>query len=477
MNSKVLKNTSIYTLISFLQKSLSFIFLPLYTSKLSTGDYGIISIITSIFSLFLIIFSLSINNSIIRFYFDFKNKKDELKKFWGASITFVFIFSLLFLLSLILFHSLFSKIIPNIYFFPYIILGLLNCFFYIFFDISQTIYQIQEDAFHFSLFNISYFILNITLTLFFLLFLHLKAIGVLYANFLTTLIIVIICFFRIKKLIIINLELSYIKTSLSYCLPLIPHSLSAWFISLFNRIIINRFLSISLVGIYNIGFQFSYVINLITTSLNQAYVPWLYNTLHKNDTQSDRKIADFSFIIIVIYNYFALCISLFSLELLQIFVNKTYFIAWEVINILCFSYVFNGIYYFFISPVFFSKKGAKKISYITVSNAIINLFLNYLLIPKFGLIGSAYSVFISMFLYSVITYLYMIRVNKIPFNFFNIYYTTILFFLLSNYNHIVKHFSLEHSLLIKSIVFFSISLSILLIYKSYIKILLKELKR
>ena len=69
------KNIGLFTISSFGTKIISFLLVPLYTLYLSTGDYGTMDLITTTVSLLIPVFTLNIQDAILRFSLDDNYKK------------------------------------------------------------------------------------------------------------------------------------------------------------------------------------------------------------------------------------------------------------------------------------------------------------------------------------------------------------------------------------------------------------------
>ena len=67
---KLGKNTLLFGLGSFTQKVMSFVFVPFYTAVLTTSDYGISDLIITICSLIWPVFTLLIDDAVLRFSLD-----------------------------------------------------------------------------------------------------------------------------------------------------------------------------------------------------------------------------------------------------------------------------------------------------------------------------------------------------------------------------------------------------------------------
>jgi len=188
--------------------------------------------------------------------------------------------------------------------------------------------------------------------------------------------------------------------SLKYAMPLVPHTLAGWISNLADRIILNNLKSTSLVGIYNIGYQFGNIINMVAGAVNSAFIPWFFSIM--KDNENDRnQIYKFGTAFILLYSLGALWLSILSPYILKIMVHKNFFGAVDCIPYIAFAYVFNGVYYFFVSGLFYNEAGTKYIFIASTISAAVNIILNFLLIPKYEIIGASLATLISFALMSV----------------------------------------------------------------------------
>ena len=56
-----------------------------------------------------------------------------------------------------------------------------------------------------------------------------------------------------------------------------------------DRILLNKLIGIQQVGLYGVANQFGNILNLFTSSINQAFTPWLYQKLEKENESSNYK--------------------------------------------------------------------------------------------------------------------------------------------------------------------------------------------
>ena len=94
--SRLIKNTGIIAIGNLSTKLVSFLLLPLYTSILSTSEYGTVDYIISLSVFFAPVISLLMDESMFRFLIDCKNDKEKTQVI-SISLIYILIGSIIFL--------------------------------------------------------------------------------------------------------------------------------------------------------------------------------------------------------------------------------------------------------------------------------------------------------------------------------------------------------------------------------------------
>ena len=108
-HKKVVVNSMVYSVSGVLLKCFSFFLLPLYSFYLTTEDYGITSIVASFIGTMTYIVSLSLYSAVERFFVDYKEKPELLKRFYGTVASFTFLSGIVFFIIVTVFKSYVSK--------------------------------------------------------------------------------------------------------------------------------------------------------------------------------------------------------------------------------------------------------------------------------------------------------------------------------------------------------------------------------
>ncbi|GFZ33714.1 polysaccharide biosynthesis protein [Clostridium zeae] len=475
---KMLANSGIYTIVSILQKCIGLFLLPVYTSYLTKTDYGITGVVQAVVSLLTVFYMLSLNGAISRYYFDYKDDREKLKEFWGTNILFVSMNSIFMSIIIFAFHRyIISPFVDGISFFPYFAIALISITLNPIYNIFQSTLQAEQNGKQYGLNNLSYFTINLLLTITYVVGFKMGAKGVLLALASTDIIFFIYTLINFIPKVKLKINKIYLKQSLRYSLPLIPHSLSGWMISMIDRLFLNKMQSTEAAGSYNIAFQFGNIMNILTTAVNQAYVPWFFDKMNSGK-EGKKIVVKFTEYVVVAYGLLAMLISLFGQEVINILISKKFEFGdgWKVVPVITFAFVFNGLYYFFVNPLFYNKKGTKFVSIGTIFSAIANSVLNYLLIPKYGTVGSAVASLISMFMASVLILIISSLIEKVGFNYVKLYLITFLFMIVSSFCFLEGSFSFIYFFLIKLLIAIVVIVFLSVLYKKEVNLLIKKLK-
>lgn len=388
---KIIKNTGIYSFVSVFQKAINLLLLPLYTIYLTQTEVGIIGIVFALINFLANIYLLSLHAAVNRFFFKYENKPYKLASLYKTNVVCILLSSMFFTTGLLLFREIiFDYLAKGIDFYPYILLGVISAFFKPLYILLQSLLQTEQKGVEFGKQNVAYFLINIFLTVIFLVVFKLACFGVLLSIAITNIILGMYSFYIFSTYIKNRFSVKILKESFTYSLPLIPHSLAGWSLSLIDRLLINGIKSTASVGLYTIGFQFGNIVNIIGAAINKVYVPWYFRNIGKKV-----EINEFSKLIVICICIFATIISLFSNDVLRFFVSNDFYKGWVVIPFIAFAYVFNSLYYIFSTPLLQIKNGTRYMPIISISVVILNTILNIVIIPYYGIIGASVATLIS----------------------------------------------------------------------------------
>ena len=141
-------------------------------------------------------------------------------------------------------------------------------------------------------------------------------------------------------------------------------------------------------GIYSAALKLAVLMNLFTQAFNYAAEPFFFKNAAVKDAKKLYGEVAKAFTIVGCIIFLGIVLYI---DLIQFFLGKDFRSGLEIVPILLIANLFLGIYYNFS---IWYKLTDQTIwgAYIAIGGAIITLVLNYLWIPVFGYIGSAWAV-------------------------------------------------------------------------------------
>ena len=389
MKNKLIKNTIIVALGKFGTQLLIFLLLPVYTTYLTTDEYGTYDLVISIISFLAPIVTISLEESIFRFLVDTNSNRK--KKYIISQVMIYTIISaiVISIITVIILNFTTLKdisILIILYLLSYVMMAIINAFI-----------RGSGDIKLFSILNFIIGFLTLSLNILLIVFFKVGMVGLLWSFIIANSIGIIYIFFRKKLYNYISFKLfekNIMKEMLKYSIPLVPNAISWNVINLSDRLIIVNFLGTSENGIYSIANKFPTIINTLYTFFNTAWVEAAAKAVKNKDVSK-------------YYNYVHENLKkfLFSMTLLlltvmpilfPILINDSYKDAYQYIPILLIATYFSNISMFY-GGIYTAYKDTKIIGKSTIISAIINLGINLLLIKFIGIYAAAISTLISTF--------------------------------------------------------------------------------
>ncbi len=413
------KNATIYIALDWIQKSLGFFLLPLYTTYLTPVDYGIVAVTNSIGSFLAVFFGLSLNSVISRFYYKYRDDKERVRTVWGTVLTLTLIVSASLSLLFGLFHkNLLDPFAPGVPFKPFLLLMIISQAFSPMYALYQKSLQARQEGAKFGANNLSWFFLNVGLTLLFVVGFRWGAAGVLGAPLIANFVFAIIAAIAFLPQVRLGIDIKQAKEALAYSLPLVPHQLAGKIGGTFDRLFLNASESASAAGLYNIGAQLSGMLATLASAVNQAYSPWFFEKA-EGKTDNTAQVKKVAYALTDLYILGGVVVALLSREVITVMTNEAFHTAWKAIPLLAFSAVMTGIYYVVSNSLFLNRTVV--IPAITMTSTAVNVGLNILLISKYSFIGAATASMTSQFCQAVLSSIFARRSYKIRYGYLRIF--------------------------------------------------------
>lgn len=386
--NKLMKNTVILTVGNMFPKLSTFLLLPILTKSLTKNEYGMYDLILTASTFALPIVTMLIEQAVFRFLLDAKNK-EEFSSIISNSVLFVVITSAT--LSLISYITVKNIGIEE----PELIILyiLLDLYYKVILQIARGLKQLKV----YSKSSIVNSIISIVAILFLVSNWELGLKGILIGLSISLVVSILYLLFKIQLCSYINVKgisVKRIKTMLAYSIPLIPNSLSWWIVAASDRWIVTSFLGLEQNAIYAVANKIPSMLNLLYANFNLAW----QESASLSSTDADVSIF-YSKTFKVLYDFLiGAILVLISLSpyIFSIFINDSYFHAYNLMPILFIAVFFHSLSSFY-GGIYVAMKKSKELSSSSLLAALINIVINLLFITIIGIHAAAISTLIAYF--------------------------------------------------------------------------------
>lgn len=381
----LIKNTIIFTIGNLGSKLISFLLIPLYTNVLTTSQYGVVDLISTICTVLVPLITLNICEAVMRFCLDSDANKEAITKIGTIIFAVAMVVGIL--------------IIPACGMYPPISDYAVYVYFYVVTLAASQLYLCvlrgNEQLLQYSLGNILQTLFIAIFNIVFLLFMQTGTKGYLLAYILANLLVALYAFIVgncYKSLRVPNIEKSQVIAMVKYSVVLIPNSFMWWIINASDRVMVTILISASANGIYAISYKIPTLVSTLTSIFNQA---WSYSAIREEGAKDEAEYNNKVFkmltggVMLV-----GIGILAFIKPFLKIYVTEDYYEAWKYVPFL----VVGSIYLTlgtFMATSYTVHKDSFGYLFSATFGAGFKIILNLLLIPMISVYGAAVATCVS----------------------------------------------------------------------------------
>lgn len=403
MKRDLIKNTMIIAIGKFSTQIISFLLLPLYTSILSTTEFGTFDVYVTIAIFAVPIITLLMEESMFRFLVDAENDEQK-RKIISHAVLFSLISTVfwLILFALLARFALSSILMGELPLLLYIV----SC---VLINLANAITRGMSNFKLFSISNVVCGIVTLVLNVLFIAVFRWGVVGLLFATFLANTVTALFIFMKVKVHRFVSfkvIEKKTLKEMIAFSIPLVPNNISWTIINLSNRLFVVGYCGVAANGIFSVASKFP---NIMYTTYGFFYTAWkesaskalkieafkeYYDNIHRN-------IKNFLFAVATMI----IAVMPFVFNLL---VNKNFNDAYLYIPILMVAMYYGNLGSFY-GGIFVAYKDTKIMGKTTIIGAIINIAVAFILIRYLGIWGACVSTLIANI---VVNYYRRIKIER-----------------------------------------------------------------
>ncbi len=410
----LVKSSGIYALSSVASPLVSLILAPFLTRALSHHDYGALVVLNTLIALMVGITQFGLNSAFFRAYnYDYESQRDRLRV-----VSTVVSLLLLISIPVTIAVSGAGSWLAILLFKSSSLSGAVRLAALVVLMQNLTIpgfswLRAENRAMLFSSLAIINLLVNLVTTIILVSVLHLGIAGSLlgigggYA-------VVVACTLPIVLLRAgLRIHFDVARNLLSFGIPLVTSFVTIWILQLSDRYLLSSLGSLAQTASYGVAYSLGGVISVVVLSPFSLSWPAAMFAIAKRD--------DAAHVFQFVFRWFSIALlfitfsfSLVGMGVLILFFPLAYHSAAPIIPIIAASTMFYGLYSFFTTGVAVRRKNWLGIIY-TAFSALLNIGLNFVLIPLYGAIGAALSTLVAYIALAFIAYVINQRIYYIPY--------------------------------------------------------------
>ena len=407
------RDTAVYGLSSIIGRFLNYLLVPIHTSALVTGDYGITTNIDAWTGLFLVILTFGMETT----YFRFANKETENPEMvYSTVLKMVGCVALIFVVACLLGLQPLANVMGYAEHPWYIGMMVIVVAMDAFQAIPFAYLRYRHKPIHFACLKLLFIFLSISLNLIY--FVWMKGKDVFFAFFINLVCTTIIGLLLIPQLKFkAGFDKDLAKKMLKYSYPILILGIAGLLNQVADKILFPHIYpdkedANNQLGIYGACCKIAMIMAMLTQAFRYAYEPFVFGTSREKDSKETYAQGMKFFIIFTLLAFLAV---MFYLDILKYFVRQQeYWVGLKVIPIVMAAEIFMGVFFnlsFWYKLTDETKWGA----YFSIAGCVVLIAINLIFVPRYGYMACAWGGFCG---YGVAMLLsYFVGQKKYPINY------------------------------------------------------------
>jgi O-antigen/teichoic acid export membrane protein len=384
--ARLAKHSAIYGLGAVVSRLIGLLLLPLVTRYLPRPDLGAVDTLVALSVVLVIVLRAGISMAFFRFYFDAEDERGRVRvvrtSFWFTMATATAGLVLGVVLAGPISEALFST---------HSRASLVRAAFVLLwaqmnYEQLTSLFRVEERSVAYAAATLANVLITVGSTILLVAVWHKGALGVLVGNFTGTLAVFVVLLAYRRFQLGLEFDRPLFRQMQRFGLPLVPSGLALWAIDFGDRFFLLKLKNAAEVGLYSVGVRVSTAILLLLIALRTAWPAFAYSI--KEDEEAKRTYGFVLTYVLYISCWLSLTLSLLAPWIVRVLATPAYYPGARVVPLL----VFGGTAFIAFNVMSIGIGRAKQTQFnwvVTGIAAAVNVALNFVLIPPYGMIGAA----------------------------------------------------------------------------------------
>jgi O-antigen/teichoic acid export membrane protein len=408
---RLAKHSAIYGIGGFVSRILAVLLLPLYTHYLTRADYGRVETLTAASTVLVIALRLGITSAFFRFYFDSKQAADRVRVV-RTSFWFTMAMATAGLIAgLVLAEPIASALAMSGHT-NLVRAAAIGLWAQMNYEQLTSLFRVEERSVQFVYASLSNIVVTVAATVVLVVGFHQHALGVLVGNFTGTLVVYFALLAYRRYQLGLEFDRKLLRQMNKFGLPLVPSALALWAINFIDRLFVAHYKGQGEVGVYSVAVRVSSAIVFILIAFRTAWPAFAYSI--EDDGEARRTYAYVLTYLVLITCWASLALGALAPWIVDLLSAPPFHRAQEAVALLSFAAAAYAGY----TVLAIGSGRARRTQFnwvVTGFGAAVNIGLNVLLIPRYGMVGAAVSTLVSYVALMIGMTLYSQRVYPVPY--------------------------------------------------------------
>jgi len=381
------KHTAVYGLGGLVSRILAVLLLPLYTSYLGPVGFGKIETVVALTTVLVIVLRLGISSAFFRFYFDTKDEAQRTlvvrTSFWFTMVMATAGLVVGSILATPIAHGL--KLGDDPWLVRAAFVGLWAQMNY---EQLTSLFRVEERSTAFVLASLANVLITVGATVLLVVGLDKGPTGAVVGNFVGTLCVYLVLLAYRRYQLGLQFSRDLLRQMNHFGMPLVPSALALWAINFIDRIFIAQYKGQAEVGVYSVAVRISSAIVFLMIAFRLAWPAFAYSI--DDDREAKRTYSYVLTYLVFVCCWVSLALGVLAPWLVDVLAPNSFHRAADAVALLAFASTAYAAY----TVVAIGIGRARQTQFNWVVSGIaaaVNVVLNVILIPPYGMIGAAIS--------------------------------------------------------------------------------------
>jgi O-antigen/teichoic acid export membrane protein len=380
------RHSAIYGLGSLVSRFIAVLLLPVYTRFLTPADYGLIETLIALSAILTVLLAAGVKSAFFRFYFDEKDHAGQLRVI-RTSFWFTMVMGTAGLVAGLILAGPISQFLFGTSSHANLVrAAFVGLWAHVNYEQVTSLFRVEQRSVAYLIATLINLGLTVGATLLLVVVWDVGPVGVIVGNFTGTLLVYLGLLAYRREQLGLEWDRELLREMNRFGMPLVPSALFLWALNFSDRFFLVKLSGPREVGLYSIGVRMASAIILLLAAFRTAWPAFAYSI--EDDREAKRAYSFVLTYIVVITSWMALGLGVLAPWLVRLLTTPAFYSAERVVAPLAFAAAAFGAYIVVVIGIGRARK-TRSNWVITGAACVLNIGLNLLLIPPYGMIGAA----------------------------------------------------------------------------------------